>query len=102
MSTQKIIIHSGHVKNCGAMRAVNNGTWDSPWYIKGEPFRGDKRGGRRSNHYQWQPFICNSVNCTAKGIVEVGWLEKLIFIGSRMATQQAKSLDQCYNKTVNT
>lgn len=94
MATQKVIIRVKHKKGCRAIEAVNRGDWDTPWFMHGEVLRLAKDGSRRSNMNRWQPFRCNDPDCPAHGIVIIDWLERLIFIGSRMAAQEAKELSK--------
>lgn len=94
MATQKVIIKQKHQKGCFAIDAVEKGDWDSPWFMKGDTFWGDKNGGGKGNTYRWMIFVCNDTNCPGAGIVNIAWLEKLIFIGSRSAAQEAKGLEQ--------
>lgn len=94
MATQKVIIKVKHKPDCFAVKAVLRGDWDSPWFFDGDVFRADKQGGRRSRWHRWQPFICNDPHCPAHGIVLVEWLERLVYLGSRMAAEAAKAEHQ--------
>jgi len=94
MATQKVIIKQKHKKDCGSIEAVNSGDWDHPWFMKGETYWGDRNGGGRGNTYRWMIFICNSTDCPGAGIVNIDWLEKLIYLGSRNASQAAKDLNK--------
>lgn len=94
MATQKVIIKQKHVKDCSAINAVLRGDWDTPWFFDGDIQRLDSRGQRRSTNIRWQPFICNDIHCGAHGIVQIDWLERLVFVGSRMAAQAAKAEDE--------
>lgn len=90
MATQKVIIREKHKKDCAAIDAVNRGDWDHPWFLPGDCFWGDRAGGRRSTLHRWNIFKCNDPGCPARGIVLTDWLEKLIYMGSRSAAQEAK------------
>lgn len=94
MATHKVIIKQKHKKDCAAIAAVERGDWDHPWFMKGDRYWGDRNGGGRGNTYRWMIFICNNTDCPAAGIVNIDWLEKLIYLGSRMAAQEAERLEK--------
>lgn len=91
---QKVIIKQKHKQGCAAVSAVDRGAWQSPWFINGDVQHLDAAGGHRSAWHRWQSFICNDPSCPAHGIVNVDWLEKLVFIGSRLAAQEARELEK--------
>lgn len=93
MATQKVIIRERHIKDCAAINTVLRGDWDTPWFFYGDIERLDKRGQRRSTSVRWQPFVCNDTACTANGIVQIDWLERLVFVGSQTAAQMVKAED---------
>jgi len=64
-----------HDDDCPALDAVKTGWWDHPWFMSGETFYGDKRGGKTGTTTRWFIVVCNDPDCPAEFIVKGDALE---------------------------
>lgn len=59
-----------HRKDCDAVRTVEEGRWDSPWWFPGKVEWRDKIGRRiKSGSRRFLVFECNSTDCQARVLV---------------------------------
>ena len=73
-----------HEKNCSAVKAVERGDWDSPWFLPigpslrypGRTVRRDKLFRRNGLGERWAEMICNSTTCPARLMVAVNDIEE--------------------------
>lgn len=95
----------GHDEGCGARREVQEGGWETPWFLPSRRqikrhedahTRFDSAGRRMGDrggagHMTWEVFLCNSRECSAWGIYDreavCEWIEDTI-------TAQAEADDQ--------
>jgi hypothetical protein len=59
-----------HSRECFALKAVKDGTWDTPWSgcIDGS-YWGTVTGSRRHGHILWYQVTCNDPHCKARKAV---------------------------------
>ncbi len=69
MSEIKIRVLEGHRKGCTAVQAVEQGHWDTPWWMPGRTVSRAIDGTERGDGYRFHIVECNSTRCNAKILV---------------------------------
>lgn len=67
-----------HKKNCTALRHVQEGIWNSPWFIIEEHTWGRANSPTSSGWRYWIWFRCSSNDCPAKIAVKEDFILKNI------------------------
>jgi hypothetical protein len=81
-------VEGKHVADCGAVRAVREGWWDTPWAAI-HPKDGRAAvvyldaAGRKTRHgsRRWLRFICNSTDCFATVLIRDSAICRLAPVG---------------------
>ena len=55
-----------HVAGCTAVKAVQRGDWQSPWWVSGERMYGRRQNGAAGGSTCFVVFGCNSLECNAR------------------------------------
>ena len=67
----KAIFKNSHMENCSALRQVEIGHWDNPWYFRGTVWLA-KDGTNKGRNVRFLDFGCNCAagrNCPAQMLV---------------------------------
>ena len=83
-----------HKKDCFSVRAVKEGTWETPLcFIDERPIYRAKDGTKRGGDFRWYIFNCNDPSCKAEIMVKEGFLLKAVYKKITKAVRNADNTD---------
>ena len=75
-----------HRDDCNGLRMVEEGFWDSAWWLTGECESRDAAGRKGARTTRWIVIECNTTDCDARAIVREGFI--LATVEARLAASR--------------